>query len=111
MYVDSWRWLPLDDSSIEKLSIQNRIISSPISDNYSQLILTESEHFDNTLIATLFSTTQSTSSILMYLQNFGIKTKLERIQILTKEELSNHDGLEYKLTFHLLKNLLPNLIL
>lgn len=104
MYVDSWRWFPLDNSSIDKLSIQNRIISSPISENNSISILTESEHFDNTLIATLFSNlSESTSNILSYLQNYGVENKVERIQILTKEELSNHEGLEHKLTFHLLK--------
>ena len=105
MYVDSWRWFPLDNPSIGKLAVQNRIISSPISDNFSLSILTESEHFDNTLIATLFSNNnpESTSNILLYLQNLGMGTKLERIQILTKEELPNHEGLEHKLTFHLLK--------
>ncbi|WP_299292453.1 GNAT family N-acetyltransferase [Nitrosopumilus sp.] len=104
MYIDSWRWFPLDNSSIEKLSTENRIISSPISNNFSLSILTESEHFDNTLIATLFSKNhESTSNILSYLQNLGMDRKFERIQILTKEELPNHEGLEHKLTFHLLK--------
>ena len=104
MYVDSWRWFPLDNSSIDKLSSQNRIISSPISDNFSLSVLTESEHFDNTLIATLFSNNpESTSNILSYLQNLGMETKFERIQILTKEELPIHEGMEHRLTFHLLK--------
>ena len=104
MYVDSWRWFPLDNSSIGKLSSQNRIISSPISDNFSISVLTESEHFDNTLIATLFSKDpESTSNILSYLQNLGMETNFERIQILTKEELPDHEGMEHKLTFHLLK--------
>ena len=104
MYVDSWRWHPLDDSSIDKLSSQNRIISSPISDNFSLSVLTESRHFDDTLIATLFSNNpKSTSEILSYLQNLCMETKFERIQVLTKEELPGHEGMEHKLTFHLLK--------
>jgi len=104
MYVDSWRWFPLDTSSIDELSTQKRIVSSPISENFSLSILTESKHFENTLIATLFSNNpESTSNILSYLQNHGLKTKFERIQILTKEELPDHEGMEHKLTFHLLK--------
>lgn len=104
MYVDSWRWFPLDDSSIEKLSAQNRIISSCTSDNNSLSVLTESRHFDNTLMATLFSNSpESTCNILSYLQNFGMEQNLKRIQILTQEELPSHEGLEHRFTFHLLK--------
>lgn len=104
MYVDSWRWLALDDSSIDELSSQDRIISSSVSENSSLSVITESKHFDDTLIATLFSNNQkSTSDILSYLQNLCMESGFERVQVLTREELPCHEGMGHKLTFHLLK--------
>ncbi len=68
--------------------------------------LTESEHFDNALTATLFSNSlEPTSDILSYMQNFGVDARLERIQVLTNEELPDHEGLERRLTFHLSKKI------
>lgn len=104
MYVDSWRWFPLDGDSIKKLARQNQLVSSFVPNGKSLSVITESDHFDNTLISTLFSShRESTSNLLSYIQNFGMQAKLERIQILTRDELPNHDGLEHRLTFHLLK--------
>jgi hypothetical protein len=70
-------------------------------------ILTDSEHFDKTLIVTLFSDSQNSSSqIISYLQNYAIENKYERIQILTKEQLSIFNSLEHKISFHLMKKTL-----
>jgi hypothetical protein len=69
--------------------------------------MTDSEHFDKTLIVTLFSgSDNSTLQIILFLQNYAIENNYERIQILTKEQLQTFDLLEHKLSFHLMKKLL-----
>ena len=67
-------------------------------------ILTDSEHFDKTLIVTLFSGSQNTTlQLISFLQNYGIEKNYERIQILTQEQLPFFDSLEQKISFHLMK--------
>ena len=106
-YVKSWRWLPLDDSILSSLCEHNKIIKSNVDNEISIAILTDSEHFDKTLIVTLFSGSQNSSSqIISFLQNYAMENKYERIQILTKEQLSIFDSLEYKISFHLMKKTL-----
>jgi len=103
-YVKSWRWLPIDNETLESFYEQNRIVSSSIDNQNSVAIITESEHFDRTLIITLFSNSdKSACEILSFLQNFGWEKNYERIQILTKEKLPNFDTLESKLSFYLMK--------
>ena len=105
-YVNSWRWFSLNDEVISKLSEQKRIIKSQ-HDKESLAILTDSQHFDNTLIVTLFSNSEeSTKEILSYLQNYGAE-KNTRIQILTKETLPAFESIELRISFHLMhKNLI-----
>ncbi|NND86795.1 MAG: GNAT family N-acetyltransferase [Nitrosopumilus sp.] len=103
-YVKSWRWLPLDNNTLNSLLHENRIVRTNERDNYSFAILSDSEHFDKTLIVTLFSNSDpSTLQILSYLQNYGIEKDYQRIQILSKEDLPNFDLLEKKISFHLMK--------
>ena len=103
-YVKSWRWLPLDDEMISELSKQNKIIQSEIDGKISTAIMSDSEHFDNTLIVTLFSGSEKTSlQIILFLQNHALQNNYTRIQILTKEELFDFEFLEHKLSFHLLR--------
>ena len=106
-YVKSWRWLPLDELSLSKFYEDNKIIKSVKLDDYSVAILTDSEHFDHTLIVTLNSTSDDTSlDVLSYLQNYAIEKNYLRIQILTKEKLPSFDTLEHKISFHLMKKFL-----
>ena len=106
-YVKSWRWLPIDDETLESFKIKNSIVSSCINNKKSIAILTDSEHFEKTLIVTLFSNSDdSVLEILSFLQNFGIEKNYERIQILTKEKLPNLDSLEWKISFYLMKKFL-----
>ena len=106
-YVQSWRWLPIDDVTLKSFYEQNRIVNSSIDNKNSIAIITESKHFDRTLIVTLFSNSdESVYEILSFLQNFGWEKNYERIQILTKEKLPNFDSLEYKISFHLMKKFL-----
>ena len=106
-YVKSWRWLPIDDVTLSTFYEKNKIVKSSIDGNVSIAILTDSEHFDKTLIVTLFSGSQNnTLQIISYLQNYGIEKNYERIQILTKEQLPLVDSLEHKISFHLMKKTL-----
>ena len=106
-YVKSWRWLPIDDAILSTFYEQNKIIKSNVDGKDSIAILTDSEHFDKTLIVTLFSGSQNTTlQILYFLQNYGIEKNYERIQILTKEQLPFFDSLEHRISFHLMKKFL-----
>ena len=103
-YVKSWRWLPINDSTLSTFYEQNKIIKSNADSENSIVILTDSEHFDKTLIVTLFSGSQYTTlQIISFLQNYGIEKNYERIQILTKEQLPLFDSLEHRISFHLMK--------
>ncbi|MDH3311625.1 MAG: GNAT family N-acetyltransferase [Nitrosopumilus sp.] len=103
-YVKSWRWLPIDDFTLSQFYKDKKIITSSSFDNDSVAILTDSEHFDKTLIVTLFSGSEnSVLEIISFLQNHAIEKNYERIQILTKEHLPTFDSLEYKISFHLMK--------
>jgi GNAT superfamily N-acetyltransferase len=106
-YVKSWRWLPIDDDTLLEFYKQNKIVKSNIDDEDSIAIITNSEHFDKTLIITLFSRSDnSTLQIISFLQNYAIENDYERIQILTKEQLQTFDLLEHKLSFYLMKKFL-----
>jgi len=103
-YVKSWRWIPINDSTLSTFYEQNKIIKSHMDGKNSIAILTDSEHFDKTLIVTLFSGSQNTTSqVISFLQNYGIEKNYERIQILTKEQLPLFDSLEHRISFHLMK--------
>ena len=106
-YVKSWRWLPIDDNTLLSFYEQNNIVSSNVGDDNSLAIFIASDHFDKTLIVTLFSNSDdSTLQILSFLQNYAIDKNYERIQILTKEKLPLVDSLEYKISFNLMKKFL-----
>ena len=106
-YVKSWRWLSINDIVVSKFYEQNKIIRSTIHEKSSIAILTDSEHFDKTLIVTLFSSSKNTTlQIISFLQNYGFEMEYKRIQILTKENLSLYDSLNPKLSFHLMRKLL-----
>ncbi|MFQ5441038.1 MAG: GNAT family N-acetyltransferase [Nitrosopumilaceae archaeon] len=106
-YVKSWRWLPLTQETISKLDSKNQIIFSQEKGKKTVAILQDSEHFEKTLIVTLFSGSKNnTLNIISFLQNYGFEKKYQRIQILTKETLPEFKNLEHKISFHLMKKLL-----
>jgi len=103
-YVKSWRWLVLDENTLLSLYKQNKIIFSDKFGDVSTAILTDSEHFDKTLIITLFSgSEQNTLNLLSYIQNYGAEKNYQKIQILTKEKLPFLHTLEHKTTFNLMQ--------
>lgn len=106
-YVKSWRWLVLDEETLQNLSKHDKIVFSDESGNISIAILTDSGHFDKTLIVTLFSGSQNnTLNVISYLQNYAAEKNYQKIQILTKEKLPFSITLEHKNTFHLMKKFL-----
>ena len=106
-YVKSWRWLVLDEETSLLLSKQNKIIFSDTSGDISTAILTDSQHFDKTLIVTLFSGSQNnTLDLISYIQNYGAENNYKKIQILTKEKLPLLNTIEHKITFNLMQNFL-----
>ncbi|MDH5697777.1 MAG: GNAT family N-acetyltransferase, partial [Nitrosopumilus sp.] len=106
-YVKSWRWLSIDNDLLTSFYEKNSIVKSDVNDKNSIAFLTDSEHFANTLIVTLFlNSNDSALEIISFLQNFGIEKNYERIQILTRDKLPNFDSLEYKISFHLMKKTL-----
>ena len=103
-YVKSWRWFPIDDAVLATFYEKNKIVKSEVDGDVSIAILTDSEHFDKTLIVTLFSGSQNTTlQVISFLQNYGIEKNYQRIQILTKEQLPIFDSLEHRISFHLMK--------
>ena len=105
-FVKSWRWLPLDDSSIFSLSKEKRIIYFGNDHSVEGLaILTDSEHFDETMLITIISgSVDGLKEILFYIQNFAYQEKYKRIQILTKlKNLPENENLENRFTFYLMK--------
>ena len=106
-YVKSWRWLVLDEETSLLLSKQNKIIFSDTYGDISTAILTDSEHFDKTLIVTLFSGSQNnTLDLVSYIQNYGAENNYKKIQILTKEKLPLLNTIEHKITFNLMQKFL-----
>jgi len=104
-YVRSWRWLPLDDYVIFSMLKNNQIVYSD-KERLSFALLKESDHFEDTVLVTLFSNSYyDTKEILSYLQNLAMKTQF-KIQILSKENLPKFCGLERKLSFNLMKKIL-----
>jgi len=99
--------VPLNEKEMSFLVSKNNVVYSDKTNNRSVAILGESEHFDNTLIVTLFAGSYSdTKNILSFLQNFGAEKNYKRIQILSKESFSTFNNLEHRLTFHLMQKLL-----
>ena len=103
-YVKSWRWFPITANVLSSLHKQNKIIKSEIDKKNSIAIITDSKHFDKTLVVTLFSNSQKTTlQLIHFLQNYGFEKKYERIQILSQESLNSINSLNYRLSFNLMK--------
>ncbi|KAG2474408.1 MAG: N-acetyltransferase GCN5 [Nitrosopumilales archaeon] len=105
-FVNSWRWLPLDDFTISSLCKEKRIIYFG-NDNITEglAILTVSEHFGETMLITIISgSINGLKEILSYIQNYGYQEKYKRLQILTKlKHLPGNENFENRITFSLMK--------
>ena len=93
-----------EKSVLSTFYVKNKIVKSDIDGNVSIGILTDSEHFEKTLIVTLFSGSKNTTlQVISFLQNYGMEKNYEKIQILTKEQLPLYDSLEHRISFNLMK--------
>jgi GNAT superfamily N-acetyltransferase len=104
-YVNSWRWVPLDDTARLSLINQKRIIFFETNDSTDSVaIFSDSEHFDKTLLVTIISEKiNGLNDIFSYIQNFAYTKNYKRVQILTKSKsLPDFTGLQYRLKFHLM---------
>ena len=104
-YVNSWRWLPLDDQTRKSLIKEKRIIYSENDSSNIIAIYSDSKHFDKTLLVTLYSKINNNlQNIFSYIQNFAFTNNYKRIQILTKlQSLPEYIGLQSRLQFHLMR--------
>ena len=103
-YVKSWRWIPLDSVTKSELQNKKRIVFATNDNKTSIGILTDSEHFEKTLVVTFFSgSIISDKNLLKYIENFGYKNNYKRIQIICKESLEQHKNLQKRNSFHLMK--------
>lgn len=105
-YVDSWRWVPLDDTTRLLLINNHRIIFSENNNSINSVaIFSDSKHFDKTFLVTLISEkNDGLGDILSYIQNFAYTKNYKRVQILTKFTLlSNFPDLQFRLKFYLMK--------
>ena len=106
VYVDSWRWIPLDEHTKKSIIEKNRIIFFTNTDlSNSVAIFSDSKHFDKTLLVTLYSEkNDGLINVLSYIQNFAFTKKYKRIQILTKlDSLQEFMDIQFRLKFHLMK--------
>lgn len=105
-YVRSWRWLNVTTIEVKSLIDEKKILYSEHKGNINALgILTESDHFNKSLMFTLvYGNKKGIEEILSYLQNYVSQINIERIQILTKlKNLPKINTLEKKLSFYLMK--------
>jgi len=108
-YVRSWRWIPLTTPIISNLVKDNNILIVSENDSINGfVILTESDHFEKTLMVTLYSGSKDVlREILSFIQNFSFLNNYKRIQILTKlTSIPKREGLEKKLSFFLMEKFL-----
>ena len=104
-YVNSWRWLPLDDIAKHSLAKSKQIIYSEnnnLIDNVA--VISESTYFGKTLLVTIISCSDKLQEIFSYIQYFAHNNNYTRIQVLTKLNISiSYEGLENKFIFNLMK--------
>lgn len=104
MYVKSWRWLPLDKTTLQNLFKQKKLLISKDNSLFCFAVLTDSEHFKGTLIVTLFGNSDNLiQNIVQYIQNYAFENKYSRIQILSTIGNLKYDYLQQRYAFLLMK--------
>ncbi len=107
MFVKSWRWLPLDQKTLKGLMEQNRILVSKKDTDFSITIITDSEHFDGTLIVTMYGNSVNLiEKHLRFIQNYSFEKNYSRIQIITTLDNLIYDELQKRFSFYLMKKVL-----
>lgn len=104
-FVTSWRWFPLNQTSINDLIEKQQLLGTK-SDDSSLAVLQKSEHFEKTVLVTIISESKGAAKkILDYIQNFGFQNGY-RLQVLSKSNLPRIASLEPKSNFSLFEKTL-----
>ena len=101
-YVESWRWIKLDDNTIQKLAANDCIIRYTTNDNESVAIITNSDSFGSAIVTLFAGSSDTLTPIISYLQNYAIQHNLKSIHIATTSNI-DIPYLSLKSTFYLMR--------
>ena len=104
-YVESWRWLELDEITTQKLTAQNHIIQCKIDNDESVAIITKSDSFDSVIVTLFTDSLDTITPIISHLQNYTTQHNLKSIHIATTSNIQI-DHLSLKSTFYLMRKYL-----
>lgn len=105
-YSESWQWLPLDKSELEKLSKKGRVIVYFQSNKPKAIGLWNKSRIDADVIQVglLNGTSSGINAILHFIQNKAYLSKSKRIQILAQQKIGlKMRGLDKRMLFCLMK--------
>lgn len=105
-YVDSWKWLPMENSDLEELIQQKRILLSVQNGRVLAMgIWNESKNFANVLqLGFINGTDEGMLDILRFIQNKGYELHSERIQVFSQaKNILSMESLIKRPLFYLMK--------
>ena len=105
-YVESWRWIPINQYNFEKLESQGNILCVKNNGKIQSLgIISESVSFENTIILTIiFGTRDDIHKMILYAQNLSAEKNYSKVRILTEQDnLPEIDNLGKKFQFYLVE--------
>jgi len=109
-YVDSWKWVSLESSDIEKLIKQKRILASIKNEHVMAIgIWNESENFADVLqLGFINGIKEGMIDILRFIQNKAYELHFERIQVFSQEKnILEIESLTKRSLFYLMRKVLP----
>jgi GNAT superfamily N-acetyltransferase len=105
-YVDSWKWLPLENLDLEELIRQKRILLSMQNGRVLAMgIWNESKNFANVLqLGFINGTDEGMLDVLRFIQNKGYELHSERIQVFSQaKNILEMESLTKRPLFYLMK--------
>ena len=101
-HVRAWRVLPITPQDADHLAKDGRIVCSGISQEGSIAIISDYNHFEDAIIATIYPRSdKGAAQLYPYLQDYGAKNGCARLQVLSTSNLPEYGLLERKLRFDL----------
>jgi GNAT superfamily N-acetyltransferase len=87
-YANSWKWFPLEESDLEELIKQKRVLLSVQEESILAAgIWNESENYENVLqLGFINGSKDGMQDILRFIQNKGYELSSERIQVFSQEK-------------------------
>jgi GNAT superfamily N-acetyltransferase len=105
-YANSWKWVPLEESDLEELIKQKRVLLSVQDESILAAgIWNESDNFANVLqLGFINGSKDGMLDILRFIQNKGYELNSERIQVFSQEKnLLEMDSLTKRSLFYLMR--------